>query len=275
MSRFELTVWGARGSIPAPAAANQIYGSDTSCVELRCGDRLIFLDAGTGIVTAGRKLYEERVSDFDILFTHCHLDHIMGLPFLIPLYKDHVSARIFAGHFLDDTTTCQAMVEGFMCPPYFPVKPKQFAAKIDYRDFRPPQPLDLGDGILVKTFRLDHPNGAVGYRVEYDGRAICYITDTEHRPGTLDPALVEFIAGAEVMIYDSTYIDADFERFVGFGHSTWQQGVRLCRAAKVSQLLIYHHDVSRTDDWLEELAAEAAAEFPGAHVARTGLTIAV
>ena len=274
MSRFELTVWGARGSIPAPAAANTRYGSDTSCVEVRCGDRVLVFDAGTGIVGCGRKLYEEQVGEIDILLTHCHFDHIIGLPFVIPLYKDHAAVRIHAGHFLDDTT-CRDMVERFMRPPYFPVTPKQFAAHIDYRDFRPPAILDLGDGIIVRTVRLNHPNGAVGYRVDFEGRSICYITDTEHRPGTLDPALVEFIAGAEVMIYDSTYIDADFERFVGFGHSTWQQGVRLCRAAKVPQLLIYHHDVSRTDDWLEELAAEAAAEFPGAHVARTGLTIAV
>ncbi|MCE7028963.1 MBL fold metallo-hydrolase [Jiella avicenniae] len=275
MSRFELTVWGARGSIPAPAAVNTRYGSDTSCVELRCGERVIFLDAGTGIVAAGRKLYEEkRVDDFDVLLTHCHFDHVMGLPFLIPLYKDHVSARIFAGHLLDGTT-CRNMVARFMCPPYFPVTPKQFAAKIGYRDFRPPDEIDLGDGICVKTFRLNHPNGAVGYRVDFDGRSLCYITDTEHEVGTIDPALVEFIAGAEVMIYDSTYTDEDFARYVGFGHSTWQQGVRLCRAAGVERFVAFHHDVSRTDGWLERLEAEMRAVFPGAYVASTGLTLSV
>ncbi|MBP0617192.1 MBL fold metallo-hydrolase [Jiella mangrovi] len=274
MSSFELTVWGARGSISAPAAANKHYGSDTSCIELRCGGRTIFLDAGTGIVAAGRRLYEAKVADFDILLTHCHFDHIMGLPFLIPLYKDHVSARIFAGHLLDGTT-CREMVNDFMCAPYFPVSPKQFAADIDYRDFRPPDVLDLGDGIAAKTFRLNHPNGAVGYRVEYDGRALCYITDTEHEVGTIDAALVEFIAGAEVMIYDSTYTDEEFERYVGFGHSTWQQGVRLCKAAGVKQLLLFHHDISRTDGWLEDIEAKVEAEFAGARAARTGMTIAI
>ena len=275
MSRFELTIWGARGSIPAPAAANTRYGSDTSCIELRCGERVIFLDAGTGIVAAGRKLYEEKlVNDFDVLLTHCHFDHVMGLPFLIPLYKDHVSARIFAGHLLDGTT-CRHMVNRFMCPPYFPVTPKQFAAKIDYRNFRPPDAIDLGDGILVKTFRLNHPNGAVGYRIEFEGRALCYITDTEHLAGEIDEALVSFIAGAEVMIYDSTYTDEEFARFVGFGHSTWQQGVRLCQTAGVARFVAFHHDVSRTDGWLEALEAEMRDVLPGACVARTGLTLTV
>ncbi|MEX6506205.1 MBL fold metallo-hydrolase [Jiella sp. M17.18] len=274
MSRFEATIWGARGSISAPAQPNCVFGSDTSCVEVRCGERTLILDAGTGIVGCGRHLYETHVQEIDILLTHCHFDHIMGLPFVIPLYKDHVSARIFAGHF-EDATTTRSMVEGFMCPPYFPVTPKQFAAKIDYRDFRPPDILDLGDGIVVKTVRLTHPNGAVGYRIDYDGHSLCYITDTEHVPGTLDPGILDLIAGADAMIYDSMYTDETFGRYIGFGHSTWQQGVRLCRAGQVARLIIFHHDVTQTDDRLEALEATARGAFAGASVARTGLTISI
>lgn len=274
MSRFELTVWGARGSIPAPAAANTRYGSDTSCVEVRCGDRVLVFDAGTGIVGCGRKLYEEQVGEIDILLTHCHFDHIIGLPFVIPLYKDHAAVRIHAGHFLDDTT-CRDMVERFMRPPYFPVTPKQFAAHIDYRDFRPPAVLDLGDGIVVRTVRLNHPNGAVGYRVDFEGRSICYITDTEHEPGTHDEAVAAFVAGAEVMIYDSTYSDEDMAKYRGFGHSTWQEGVRLCQAGGIDRLVIFHHDVLRTDASLAKLAEEAQTRFAGARIGATGLTLAI
>ena len=274
MSRFEMTIWGARGSIPAPAEPNVRFGSDTSCVELRCGDRVIVLDAGTGIVGCGRRLYEQHIHDFDILLTHCHFDHIIGLPFVIPLYKDHVSARIFAGH-LEDDTTCQEMVEGFMCPPYFPVKPKQFAARIDYRDFRPPDVLDLGGGIVARTVRLNHPNGAVGYRIDFDGRSLCYITDTEHEPGKRDEGILDLIAGADVMIYDTTYTDEDFARYIGYGHSTWQEGVRLCRAGEVPRLILFHHDIMQTDERLTALEATARAEFAGAMVARTGLTLTI
>ncbi|MEE2953157.1 MAG: MBL fold metallo-hydrolase [Pseudomonadota bacterium] len=274
MSRLSATIWGARGSIAAPAGPNREFGSDTSCVEVTCGKRTIILDAGTGIVGCGRKLYEAHVNDLDILLTHCHFDHIMGLPFVIPLYKDHVSARIFAGH-LDAGTSCRKMVERFMCPPYFPVTPKQFAAKIDYRNFSPPETLDLGDGIAVRTVKLNHPNGAVGYRIDYAGRSLCYVTDTEHVPGQPDEGILDLIKGADVMIYDTTYTDETFERHVGFGHSTWQEGVRLSEAAGVRQLVLFHHDVLHTDDTLEALEREAQGRFAGAIAARTGLTIEV
>ena len=274
MSDFRLTIWGARGSIPVPAAANTRFGSETSCVEVRCGDRAVIFDAGSGILACARRLYAERVQRFDILFTHCHFDHIIGLPFTIPLYKDHVTADIHAGHFQDDTT-CRQMVEGFMCPPYFPVTPKQFAADIAYRDFRPPDVLDLGDGIRVRTVRLNHPNGAVGYRLECEGRAVCYITDHEHGDAATDAAIAGLIAGADLMIYDCTYTDEEFPRYRGFGHSTWEEGVRLCRAVGVPRLVIFHHDVSRDDAWLGALCVTARAAFDGAMVGRTGMTIDV
>lgn len=274
MIPFELTVWGARGSIPSPAADNTRFGSDTSCMELRLGGRTILLDAGTGIIGCGRKLFAERTERFDLLLTHCHFDHIIGLPFMIPLYKDWATVRIFAGHF-HDQTTCRNMVERFMCPPYFPVTPKQFAARIEYCDFRVPDTLDLGDGIVARTMALNHPDGAVAYRIEFDGRALAYVTDTEHEPGVLDPEIVAFIQGAQMMIYDSMYTDADFEGHRGFGHSTWEQGVRLCEAAGVESLMIHHHDISRNDAWLAALAREAKEAFRGALIAGTGLRIAI
>ena len=272
MSRFELTIWGARGSIPAPAAANTRFGSDTSCVELRCGDHVIVLEAGTGIVGCGRKLYDGGVRDIDVLLTHCHFDHIIGLPFFMPLYCAGTAVRIHAGHFEDDTT-CRTMVERFMCPPYFPVTPKQFAADIQYCDFRPPDVLDLFPDVRIRTVRLNHPNGAVGYRIEHGGRAVCYITDTEHRLGVRDEAICDLIAGADIMIYDSMYTDAEYPKYRGFGHSTWEEGVRLCRAAGVPRLVAFHHDISRTDTWLADLVGRARAVFPGLLVGQTGLTL--
>ena len=271
-ARFLVRIWGARGSIPAPAAPNCEYGSDTCCVEVRCGPHVLVFDAGSGAPALGARLASEGVEEFDLFFSHCHFDHIIGLPFMQPLYDRKVRARLYAGHF-EDGTTCREMVERFMSPPYFPLTPKQFRAAIDYRDFRPPDRLTPHPGISVTTLRLHHPNGAVGYRVDYEARSVCYITDTEHLPGRQDQTILAAIQGADMMIYDCAYEDAEFDPCRGYGHSTWEEGVRLCEAAGVARLVVFHHRPGRDDAGLRRIEAEARARFPGAVVAGTGLEL--
>lgn len=271
-SPFLVRIWGARGSLSAPAAENCAFGSDTCCVEMRCGPHVLIFDAGSGAASLGIQLLKEGIASFDLFLSHCHFDHIIGLPFVKQLYDASVSARIYAGHF-EDATTCREMVERFMSPPYFPVGPKHFHALIDFHDFRPPEVLEPYPGITVSTVRLNHPNGAVGYRVDFEGRAVCYITDTEHVAGKLDEDLLKAIQGADIMIYDCSFTDAEFDHFCGYGHSTWQHGVRLCEAAGVKRLVIFHHRPGRDDEGLRRIEAEAQARFPGAIVARTGLEL--
>lgn len=270
--QFLVRIWGARGSLSAPAAPNCEFGTDTCCVEMRCGDRVLIFDAGTGAASLGARLLADGVTDFDLYLSHCHFDHIIGLPFMKPLYEEAVSARVHAGHF-EDATTCKDMAERFMGPPFFPLTPKQFRAAIEYRDFRPPDTLSPHDGITISTVRLNHPNGAVGYNVRFAGKSVCYITDTEHRPGELDGNLVAAIRDADVMIYDCMYTEAEFECCVGYGHSTWEHGVRLCEAAGVKTLVIFHHRPGRDDAGLRAIQAEAQARFPGAVVAKSGLEL--
>lgn len=267
-------IWGARGSLPAPASPNCEFGSDTCCVEMRCGGHVMIFDAGSAAASLGARLAEDGVCDFDLFFSHCHFDHIIGFPFLKPLYDPGVTARLYAGHFTNGMT-CREMAERFMGPPWFPVTPKQFRAGIDYLDFRPPDELKPHTGITISTIRLNHPNGAVGYRVNFAGRSACYITDTEHIPGEMDRSLVEAIRSADLMIYDCTYTDEEFKCCIGYGHSTWEEGVRLCEAAEVKRLVIFHHRPGRDDAGLKRIEAEAQARFPGALVARTGLEIAL
>ncbi len=269
---FLVRIWGARGSIPAPAAPNCEYGSDTCCVEVRCGPHVLVFDAGSGAAPLGTRLAAEGIGDFDLFFTHCHFDHIIGFPFMQPLYDRGVAVRLYAGHF-EDGTTCRQMVEQFMGPPYFPLTPKQLRAALDYRDFRPQDVLTPYPDVSVTTVRLNHPNGAVGYRIDYQGRSVCYVTDTEHLPGRPDEALLAAIRGADIMIYDCTYEDSEFEPCRGYGHSTWQEGIRLCEAAGVARLVIFQHKPGRDDAGLRRIEAMAQARFPGAIVARTGLEL--
>ena len=269
---FLVRIWGARGSLPSPAKASSHFGSETACVEMRCGEHVLVFDAGNGIEGLSARLWSEGISDFDLFFTHCHFDHIIGLPFLRALYDSKTTVRIHAGHF-EDSTTCQEMVRNFMTPPYFPITPDYFRANVTYRDFRPPETLTPHEGISISTVRLRHPNGAVGYRVNCGGRAACYITDTEHVPGRPDQNLLKTIRGADVMIYDCTYTEEEFGQYVGYGHSTWEEGVRLCEAAGVERLVIFHHKIGRDDDDLRRIERDAQARFSGAIVARTGFEV--
>jgi phosphoribosyl 1,2-cyclic phosphodiesterase len=271
---FLLRIWGARGSLSAPAAPNCDFGTDTCCVEMRCGDHVLIFDAGSGAASLGAQLLSEGVKEFDLYLSHCHFDHIIGLPFLKLLFDPEVTARVHAGHF-EDATTCREMVERFMDPPFFPVTPKQFRANIEYRDFRPPDILSPYPEVAISTVRLNHPNGAVGYRVDFAGRSACYITDTEHLPGQLDDALVSAIRDADILIYDCMYTDAEFDCCRGYGHSTWEQGVRLCEAANVRQLVIFHHRPGRDDAGLRAIEAAAQARLPGAMVGKAGLELAL
>ena len=271
-AHFFVRIWGAQGSLPGPAAVRCAFGTETPCVEVRCGDRVLVFDVGSGVEGLNAQLKADGVKDFDIFFSHCHFDHIMGLPFLRPLYQADAVVRMHAGH-LGEKVSCRDMVYDFMTPPYFPITPDFFYAKVDYRDFCPPNVITPHEGITVSTLRLNHPNGCVGYRVDYSGKAFCYITDTEHTPGRPDQAVLNAIRGADIMIYDCTYTDAEFDYYVGYGHSTWEEGVRLCKAAGVKQLVIFHHGLGRTDEDLERIEKEAKARFPGAVVGRSGLTL--
>lgn len=269
---FVIRIWGARGSLPASAQKSCDFGSHTCCVEMRCGGRVLIFDAGSGAELLGDALAEEGVRDLDLFFSHCHLDHIMGLPFLCPLYEEGVSARLSAGH-LRGVMSCREMIERFMAPPFFPVTPAVFKAAVEYRDFVPGDVMEPAPGIRVSTFAIPHPGGAIGYRVDFAGRSACYVTDTEHEPGDPNETIIGAVRGADTMIYDCAYTDEEFDRFRGYGHSTWEEGVRLCEAADVRRLVLFHHRISRDDKALRDIGEAARQRFPGALVAATGLTI--
>lgn len=271
-SQFFVRFWGVRGSIPTPGAATARYGGNTSCLEVRCGDRLLIFDAGTGIRPLGAHLDRMGAVDADIYFTHTHVDHIQGLPFFGSAYKKANTLRLWAGHLKPEYTLKQVLSE-MMMEPLFPVPISIFGADISFSDFDCGQTLTPGPGIMLRTAPLNHPNRATAYRIEYAGKSICYVTDTEHRPGKPDAAILGLIDRADLVIYDSTYTDEEFPKFVGWGHSTWQEGLRLCTQAKAGRFVIFHHDPSHDDAFMDRVAAEAEAARPGTVVAREGLIL--
>jgi ribonuclease BN (tRNA processing enzyme) len=83
------------------------------------------------------------------------------------------------------------------------------------------------------------------------------------------------VRGTDLFIYDATYTDAEFAKYVGWGHSTWQEGVRLADAAKVKQLVLFHHDPSHDDAFMDQVVAEANKLRPGTIAAREVMELSV
>jgi phosphoribosyl 1,2-cyclic phosphodiesterase len=275
MSSQPITVrfWGVRGTLPTPGADTVHYGGNTSCVEVDLGTRSIIFDAGSGIRKLGDRLAGKGGDiETDILFSHFHMDHISGVPFFAPFYEARHHIRLWAGNLLPKWTL-ESTIRSIMSAPLFPIEIEAFKAEIEFRDFHAGELLNLGGGIEARTGMLNHPGGAVGYRLECAGRSIAYITDTEHRPNELDPAVLSLIGNADLMIYDCTYTDEEYPDHVGWGHSTWQQAVRLANAAHAKKLAVFHHDPDHDDAFMRKVEAEVAKAHPGAFVAREGLTL--
>lgn len=269
---FNVRFWGVRGSIACSGPRTARYGGNTSCLEVRCGSRLLVFDGGTGLRYLGRTLMSGAPLDADLFFTHTHFDHVCGLPFFAPFFMPQNRFRLWAGH-LGEGLTLKRVLSEFMMSPLFPVPPEVFKATMEYRDFSAGDTLPAGEAVSVRTAPLNHPDGATGYRIEYGGRSICYLTDTEHVPGVPDRSILGLIEGADLVIYDSMYTDEEYPRYVGWGHSTWQEGVRLCKQAGVKRLVVFHHDPEHDDDMLDGVAREVEAALPGSVLARDGMVL--
>lgn len=263
--------WGVRGSIACPSANHIKYGGNTSCIEVNANGHRLILDAGTGIRGLGQTYMKDDVSHIHILLTHTHWDHINGFPFFVPAYDPRRSVHIMAGH-LRGTEGIQNVLAAQMDNPMFPVPLSAMQAKMRFEDFEAGMSFDIDD-IHIKTAALNHPNGATGYRIEHGGHSICYVTDTEHVPGKLDQNILKLIEGTDLVIYDSTYTEEEFPAKVGWGHSTWNEGVRLCREAGAKSMAIFHHDPEHEDLFMDALGEQAKAEWDGTFVAREGMVL--
>ena len=260
-----VSFWGVRGTLPVSRPDSRRYGGNTLCVSVDIPDgRLFVFDAGTGIralsdalLAAGRTRLDARM-----LISHPHWDHINALPFFVPFYMQGNTFEICGPTHGD--ITMRGLISAQMDGVYFPITSREFAADVQYRDLAEGT-YDIG-GVAVRTVLLSHPGNCLGYRLEYAGRTLCYVTDNELYPPDSPSRseeyverLVDFCRDTDALITDCTYADDEYAKHVHWGHSSVSQVAELAWRARVRTLHLVHHDPGQSDADIDAKLAAAQA----------------
>ena len=296
--------WGVRGSIPCPGQSTVEFGGNTSCLEIRADKRLLIVDLGTGVKPLGdwymQNDFRIGAVDMDIFISHTHWDHIMGFPMFTPIFIPGAKLRIRGpGSYNEDTLA--SVIGDQLSYRYWPVRQSELSSKIEYQELRETT-LDLGGGLIVRTKYMNHPILCLGYRFEYQGKSIVTAYDHEpfrnlfptdpNAPGYSEDAAVEgekaaaeenkrildFFSCADVLIHDAQYTQAEFEKHLGWGHSSYENAIDAACQASVKKLVLFHHDPNSSDGQLQSLAEKYNSEVRGENapeviMAREGLTV--
>ena len=256
--------WGCRGSIPVSGADYLRHGGDTTCLEIRTADdRIIIIDCGSGIRRLGKLLLAEQRTAFSILFTHAQSDHIGSFPFFRPIYSSRTSIDFYGCPFTQDSI--RAFVSRTMEPPFFPISIDDVRGTFTFHDICGEE-FAIGS-LAVQPITLNHPNGGLGYRFTEGGKSFVFLTDNElgspHPGGLPFEDYRDFAAGADLLVHDAEYTEAEYVRTRGWGHSHYRQALELALAAGVGRFGLFHHNQDRTDDELDEMVTDCRRIIAG------------
>lgn len=268
--RLLLRFWGVRGSLPATGPGYAEFGGNTACLEIRApsGEVLVF-DGGSGLRRLGNSLAKERPAggrNIPFFLTHFHWDHIQGIPFFQPIFDPRNRMTIHSMR--EDASD---VLERAISRPFFPLDFEAFGAEKQY--LRMEGMTVEHFGVTVRSFPMNHPQGAIGYRIESAGATIVYASDLEHGEPELDRVLRENAQGADVLVYDAQYTPEEYAGKKGWGHSTWLEATRVAKDAGVKKLVLIHHDPEHEDAEMRRIVDLARTEFACTEAAREGLTI--
>ena len=292
---FAVRFWGVRGSIPCPGPATVKFGGNTSCLEIRADERFAIVDLGTGIRPLGEYLMandfkKKGFIDTDIFITHTHWDHIMGFPLFTPIFIPTTKLRV-RGPVSYEEDSLETIIGSQLSYRYWPVRAGELAAKIKYEQILETT-IDLGGGFTVISKYLNHPILCLAYRFEYQGKSIIAAFDHEpfrnlfpvdpSYPGYNEDAaregeiaadeenqkVLDFFQGADILIHDAQYTTEEYNKHLGWGHSTYEQAVDVAVCAGVKKLVFYHHDPTRTDERLDQIEKGFLGKQPQVMMAR-------
>lgn len=255
--RMRLAFHGVRGSTPVHGESTRRYGGNTSCVSLDApGESPLVFDLGTGLRDYGHTLGD---GDYvgHCLLTHLHWDHVLGLPFFAPMLRAGARLDVYAPR-QDDGRSVQDAFRSIVCPPMFPVELDVLPGDIGFTDVGDDD-FSLG-GYSVSSRFVPHLGSTVGYRVSWNGRSVCYISDHQQPDdhASVASGVRELASGVDVLIHDAQFTPEEYECKRDWGHCTIDYAISVAEQCDVRTLVLFHHDPMHHDDLLDDVAARHA-----------------
>jgi phosphoribosyl 1,2-cyclic phosphodiesterase len=270
---MKVRFWGVRGSIPTPEPTRLHYGGNTTCLEIGTPGQLepVIIDCGSGVRALGDEILKRQARRIHILLSHFHWDHIQGLPSFAPLFQEGVEIIIYSHR---PTLESCLLLAAQMADPFFPVLFDEVGSQVEFRQIECGREFAIGS-LKAEPFQLNHPQGAVGYRLESEGRVMVHASDHEAGVAEIDAGLVRVARGANLLVMDAQYTPEEYPSKIGWGHSSYAHATDAAQAAGVGQLLLFHHDPVHDDDFLDQMQADAQKGFAATGMATEGREIEV
>ncbi|MEW5957768.1 MAG: protein kinase [Chloroflexota bacterium] len=233
-----------------PPLLGSTAGGNTPCVEVRSGEDLFIIDAGSGIRDLGQELMKGECGQgqgvIHLFFSHPHWDHIQGFPFFRPAFIP--GNRIFLYGVHDMAAALRRQQESIS----FPISLDYMQAELNFIQINPEVTLEFGD-LSIRCLRNHHPGDAYSFRFEKGNRAFVYASDAAYPPGIDLRPYLNFFAEADVLIYDAQFMQRESDEKEDWGHSSSLVGVEMAQQAGVKNLVLFHYDPMYADEELRKM----------------------
>jgi phosphoribosyl 1,2-cyclic phosphodiesterase len=242
-----------RGELGHPLS----FGGNTTCTEVAVGDQSFFVDMGSGLREAGTEHMAVGRKEFHIFLTHMHWDHVMGLPFFVPVHAPGHVIKIYHVH-RNAPEHVKINFNGIN----FPLTWDQLVGRIEFVQMKLYEPVTIG-ATSVTAFVLDHPGGSFGFRFEAEGKSCAIGVDGEFKRISR-PELgrdLEFYQNLDILVFDAQYEIAELASRFDWGHCSPNIGVDLALREQIKSLVFTHHDPWATPAKLRRMAKSAISHL--------------